>query len=389
MQDTRLYTVTIPGQARTRADQTQQQRVQSNASLSAQGAGARALGSQPGERSLKLQYKGYNAELIARMVQELASNSSGYDVVPWIGVDDSGNRQQTDTDGWYAVSRAQRADQEPRAPNTPTVSLNLSKTGTRKKVWRKLSIERTVANVDGIVGSPTEDQVVGLPTEASTVRWFDGESSTQGATPTSTVYREFGQVDLYDLSSSPFGDDTAALLFDLSYDRVGPVDLKVWDTFNRSKTSTQNGQEVLEWQRVFDPSHEFETGILVDSGEIRMHLEEDSGRYWSETRSGGAWLKNSEVTNDWGVADVDLLYVGPSRVEAYVIFENSANGNTYPLWVSIRRGQTSPLWYRPADRAQQMAPVPSDLASFLGSEVDSTTWRLATQSGVISRSEVR
>lgn len=391
MQDTRLYTIGIPGSARTRAGQSNQQRVAANASLSSQGSGARSLGSEPGSRDIDVQYKGYNSEVMARMLIELAKNANGFEVVPWFAVDENGESVPSELNAWYAVERAEQTGSNPRVPEPSTVSLSLKETGTTKTVWRRLSVQRTVANVEGIIDDPGTDSFVAISSSSSTVRWFDGESETAAASPTSSSNREFGRIQYYDLETAPF--DADSLIYQVPYNITGLNDLKVWDTrgFDR-KTQVVNGTRAVEWMKVFAPDHEFEDRAIIDNGRTRVHLDEATGEFRVDLLDLGNsdWLEQANNSQtDWQVSDVDLTYVGPSRVTAYVIWSDGPYGATYPLWLTIRRGHQRPHWYRPQSRAAEMEAVPTELGDLVSVWANDSTFSVATQCGVIERQEVR
>lgn len=388
MQDTRLYTVALPGQARTRADSAVPNRVESAASLSSQSSAARPLGTAPGERTLRAQYKGHNADLIARMANELAANSDGLEVIPWFGVDDNGNHSSTETDGYYAVERTERADQEPRAPNSPTVDINLRSVGTRKDVWRALRIQKTIADIGALADTGSGSTIVALPHNATSVQWWDGESQVEPATASQTIATQYDAVDRYILASASF--DPAALLYSLPYESEGAADVRLWDTLGEpSKAQLQGTRTTLEWQRVFDSAHEPEGTLHLENGQLRMSLDESDGSIEVKNWNGGAWGTDRTGSSNWSVMDVDILFIGAARLTAHVTFVSGDGSQSYPLRVDVRRAPPSPHWYRPPDRVEQLGSIPSGLVDLLEPTALDRTTRLETISGTVGRGEVR
>lgn len=385
MSDYRLYTVAVPEQAMTRGEVTRNRDVQSEGSVNSEPAATKPLSLRAGGREITVEYKGHNARLMADMLDELASNNEGTEIVPFFGVDGN-TSDRTPEDGYYALENTRDEKIDPRYVEAPRFTGTLRQIGTRNEVWR--SIETKNVQVENDFGNDTTS-FLAVPSDAEKVKWYDGESATEAATVSSTVSAEYGNVDRYDANASSYTDPT--LLYEVPYTAEGPVDCKVWDTLgNGSKTATVNGETVLDWQKVFSPGHEYEGEMVVSNGLLRIYFDEDNGSMsveeWDDANS--TWSSVSLTASDWVPQDVDIFYLGESRLTARIEFVNTSDGSLFILNMNFRRGFRDPQWYIPS-ALSSTGPTPSGLQDKLDSIAHPSIIDTGEDQSVVTRSSVR
>jgi hypothetical protein len=384
MTDKRLYTVSIPEQAQTRGEETMQRNVPSIAAVAGGSTSVTPTGVEADERDLRVQYKGYNDDLMAAMLAELAGSDT-IETVPFFGINPDGTRDRTQRDGYYSVSRNQKSNPDDRLAKFPTVVLNIKRVGTQKTDWRYLSSKPT--QVENQFGNDTTEQV-GVQASATKVRWYDGDISTTMASPNSTVTTEFGDVDIYVSADSPYS--VTKLIYELPYPEEGKTDVSVWDTRGKSsKTSNVNGETVLDWMRVFSTSHEYQGEIVLSNSRVRMYVDENTPSLSYEEYTSGSWSSVSLGTSDWTILDVDVTTIDYSRISGWSEFQNTSNGNTYTLAFTLDRGATGFIWYIPENLVSSQGDVPSGLKTLLDPSASNRIVRMNTNQTVRKREEVR
>lgn len=385
MTDRYLYTVSIPEQAQTTASQQGRREVAQFGSLTQGDSPAKPLGVEPGERTLRVQYKGYNDDIMAQMLNELA-RSGDIEAAPYYGVDTNIAHVQTEEDGYYAVEHSDRSLPDARSENFPESTLSMRKIGTQKTHWREVTMNATV--IENPFGNDTSEAVVGLPANARKVRWWDGDIDTQTAAVSSTVTCEFGSVDIYDHGSAPYALNH--LIYELPYDAEGEVDVKLWDSRgSASKTATVGSYTVVEWQKVFHPDHEFFGDCVLSNGRVRLTLDEEGQTQSAEEYTGGSWSALALGASDWAIFDVDPLTISEEHLEVQTIWEDTSDGSTYILNALLRRGDTRVQFYIPENLVDIQGTIPAGLDTLLSPVAGASIKHLNQNQGIVARSEVR
>ena len=385
MTDYRYYTVSVPEQAVTTDRHDQQRNVPDSGSVSGGQTSVIPLGLSAGERRLRVQYRGHNDDLMGEMIRSLAQ-SSGIESVPVYGVDPSGNHVRTPKDGYYALRNVQQEIPDPQNGNFPTATLAAKKIGTTRSHWRYLTFKDTT--LDNRYGSSTTSKLVGVPANATKVRWYDRETDLQAATVASTVTTEFGDVDMYDYTAA--GTSYDSMVYTVPYDEEGKTDISVWDTRgNASKTDTVAGETVLDWTKVFHTSHEFDGAVVASNGKVRLTMDDSANTQSAETYSGGSWSDAGLPSNSWQIYDVDLYSIDESAVKGQTIWEDSSNGDTYTLNFILARGDTGIRFYVPDNLSGTAGSLPTGLDNLLNPIADTNVIDMNVQQDVKSRDEVR
>lgn len=384
MADRYLYTVSIPEQSQTKSGLQGRREVASEGALTGGKTPVETLGVQAGERTLTVQYQGYNDTVMGEMLNELAE-SDDIETVAYYGIDTSLSHVRTPEDGYYAVERAQTQLPEARSNNFPDANLTLRRVGTKKSQWRTVTMEPTT--IENPFGN-AQDETVGLPSRATKVRWWDGDIDTAAASVDSTVITEHGDVDMYDHAAAPYSTNT--LVFELPYDAEGEVDVKLWDTRgSATKTSTVDGHTVMEWQKVFDTQHEFEGDIILSNGRVRLTLDEAGQTQSAEEYTAGSWSDLALGTSDWAILDADPLTLSEEHLEVQTLWEDTVGGSTYILNALLRRGDTRIQFWVPDNLVASQGAIPTGLSDLLSPVAGSTITKMNQTQDTVARSEVR
>jgi hypothetical protein len=408
MPDRRLYTVSVPEHAQTRDEQSASRNLSDLAAVAGGSGSVTALGTDAQQRDLRVQYKGYNDALLARMFHELA-DSDTIETVPFFGVNPDGSHAYTPQDGYYSVSSADYTTPDDRSSSFPTVEATITRVGTRKQHWRHLGTRP--AAVDNKWGSD-QTQEVGIPAATTRARWYDGDALSTAAEPHRTASTEFGGVDIYRAADAPY--DTLELLYELPYPEEGKVDLAVYDTRGSdTRTTTVDGQTILEWQRVFATDHEYDGVVVVSNSRRRLTLDDtnpgndggityekhtpDAGGYgvnygeaYGLSDSSGGWDPVDLYDNRaWVLDDVDLTTIDYARVSARLGFRSTVSDREYELNMHLARGADGVIFYEPEDRAGRQGPLPTDLEIWLDKIASERTFVLGENQTVVKREEVR
>jgi hypothetical protein len=351
--DRRLYRCGISLPATRSGDGSASLNVQRFSPLSDGAASSTAISSDPSGHSIITQYRGYNAMKLAREIIELSSNEK-LSPLPYYGVSSTG-RERSEDDGYYTLENADFSRNDMRVEEHLEVSLSLREVGTVRNQWSRLKVKQTQPRND--FGNDTT-AYVGIPTEASKVRWWDSTTgSREQPSLVATRGAEFGDVDIYDYRASSLTEPS--MIYELQYERSGRVDPGVWDTRGKgAKIQTVDGENVVEWQRVFDPAHEDKGQFVLDNGLIRVYFDDEnqsmSAESWDD--GNGTWNGVSLGASDWALYDTDVYYIGKSRVDARVSFENTVNGSFFELDASLKRGYLNVQWTVPDPDNQGTTP---------------------------------
>lgn len=379
MMDRQLYVLALPGEAVTNVESKLQRNVSADAVVDGGPASVEPVSVEPERRSLAGQYRGRYAALMATELRELAA-ATGVGVVPLF---DPGGR--SDADGYYAVQSAAVGPLDARGPAIQGFDATLVKKGTRRSHRRAVETALSQPENGNDFGNATTGYVT-APAAATCVRWLDPVAgSTERPTAVATRTGEFGDVDVYDATASPYADPT--LVYDLPYVEEGRVDCKVWDDHGRAKLDADG---VTAWQRAFRTDHEFHGRPVVENGLLRLRFDEASNALsaWTWDADSSAWSSVSLGSSDWELADLDLVEVGMTAIRAQVTFRDPAQSPTahFALDLALHRGYQGAQWFVPKN---EQGPTPSGLVTLLDPVADGSVVDPQPSKGLVAREEVR
>ncbi|MFD1512466.1 hypothetical protein [Halomarina rubra] len=372
MSNTYVYTLVIPNSAQQAGEQRQRRAVAASNALSGSTPAVESVGSQPGERTLRGQYRGALAKKMGRELAELSS-AGDVETVPIYTDTADGLR------GYYALEEFGVGNVDPRFGEAVAFDGRITKKGTSQTHWRA-----TQTNPGEVVNPLGNDLTaeVGVPAAATKVRWLDESAGkVEPATILETRSGEFGDVDVVDATASSFEDPT--LIFELDYAEEGKTDPTAWDDRGVAKLSDE---DVLQWARVFDTGHEFEGSLVVDNGLIRLQLDETSAGLSEAHWDGAAWSDAALGPNPdgWTLFDADLRRCGTDRVEARCEFVDDA-GSFYTLNATVARGADAVRWTRPENATK---PTPTSLKDYLVPTASAIAMDAGATDVLVARDEV-
>jgi hypothetical protein len=279
-------------------------------------------------------------------------------------------------DGYYTLREVDTAPAAAQAIDTlHSFDGVLEPAGTRQSHLRSVEITRdTAANPLGT----TEEAYIGVPAAAtdSLTRWYDYSANTvTEATPTSTVTTEFGDVDLYSAAAAPSPTD-AALVYDLPYAEQGKTDCKVWDDRGTGLDAKTDAEGIVQWQRCFTTSHEFQGRPVLSNARLRVRLDTDpttqpglQAERWDGQND--QWADVTLAPNDnpdgWALVDADLVTIGPAALEAQLLFR-ADDGTQRPLNARLSRGDDVLLFTTPPNAPNSTPISLQDVVSPIASE---------------------
>jgi hypothetical protein len=351
MGDKRLYSITIPQDTLVNTEQRVKRNISAFGNLGGGPSVAESVSVEPQDRVLAGHLRAQRSKMLSDMVEQLF-DAPNYEFAPYYDKD-----EPSQEDGFYALRNTNIAPIEPKTDGVQKFDGILKKKGTRETHF--LSIKIRPAQVTHDFGTNSTENV-GVPSVATKVRWLNTDGTIENPTVQSTVNAEFGDVDIYDANEASSNEPT--LVYDMPYDQIGRVDPKVWDTRTTAGRVDTNGN--LRWQKAFVPGHQFSGEKIISNGLLRLTFDEAantlSAEYWDD--GGGGWTSDSLNSSDWQLFECDIFYIGQNRVEAQVTFENTTNDNLYPLNVSVPRGYTDALWFKPEGETDS---IPSGLTTKL------------------------
>jgi len=357
-------------------------------------------------------YGRYHSELLATELEELADSTLG--AVPLYG-------ENTSRSGYYQIGSAQVEPVHAGGRDIWEWTLSLTNVGTRQSQLQALETSPSHPDPSHPFGNETT-ALVGIPAAARRVRAVDSTSSPtlrRNPSPTQTVETEFGRVELYDATTLSIDDPV--YLYDVPKAETPAVDVRVYDTRGREgKYIDATSGRVRVWQAVYGQDHEFDGDVVLDSGRIRITLDDGSfgaeewnpdpaadqpgtGLYgdglYSDGFYGGTrgqWEPVSlpsydagDLDTDWQPADIDLTHVGQACVAAQVEFEAVAGTNAgaiYALDIEVERGRdTLEVW--PPESASD--PIPDDLRALLSPIASKSVVDSGVEKSLVAREEVR
>jgi len=369
-----LYRTDIPDGALTDPNGGQRQRLAELGLLGGAGA-VESIASDPGEQALIGVAAGEYAALAASEIEELFA--SGVDAVPYARTDGTDPQQ----DGYYALRDVTLRRSTPLDDRLQRYDGTLIKKGTRASHWR--AVETSVGQVDHPFGND-DRALVGVPSTASKVRWYDAETSaTSEPSIVATRSADLGDVDLVDARSAPY--DYPTLIYDLDYDDDGDIDALVADTRGRSEETSAGGQ--YQYQRVYLPGHEYrQSEIVIENGLVRLVIDTDAQTLSAERWDDGAstWTSQSLGTSDWSLYDASVREIGMAQVRARIEFADTTQSPTAycTLDCYLARGLEDPLW------DETGTPTPSGLVDLLDPVASELIYQSGATKTLVDRSEV-
>lgn len=263
--------------------------------------------------------------------------------------------------GYYEVARADVTPAQEARDDVYQYDVQLTKAGTREDSRRAVRTNPEAIVTGLATGSPAP---VGIPTEAINPRWYDEGSGTEDATPTNTVTTQYGDVDLFDYTNATAS--APELIYDLPFDRDGPVDVRVYDDLNQSKlATTASGGEVSTWIHAYHTGYQFEGGAVIDNGRIRFRLGADITAEEYDTTN-DVWNSVSLTSGDLSLDDFSLQRIGPAKVRVRLIATDTTDGSTKTASVRVQRGLRGILLRQPVNQTLSskfeswLSPIASD-----------------------------
>jgi len=376
MSDTYLYRQAIPEQAQTRTGSQQRRQLSKLASLDS-GSSVEDLGGDPGEYTLVGQYRGKYAELMAEELEELFGPDNSFEAVAYYAQD--GRLRET---GYYALSNMDVGRNDPRRDSVQDFDGRLTREGTRQSHRRSLEVSPQPVHRNDFGNETTA--LVAIPSVAEKRTWFSRE--TQAREPVSvveTVACEGSQADVDLVDARGIDLAKPELVYDVSYEAGGQCDVVLWDDHNRAKVDSEG---VNSWQWVFATSHEYSGTPVIDTGRLRLRLDETSGltaETYNPTQD--TWTSVGLPDSDWQLRDVDITHVSPIRIETQLEFSHPSEG-VFALNALGRRGRSTIQFIVPASIE---AATPSGLRDYLDGIAGESVRRPTASLGLIAREEVR
>lgn len=380
MPDRDLHSLDIPSDSQLRSQAQIQRNVATSGALAGGVSPVEAVSLQPNERLLAGQYRAKYSAMMAQEIEELF-DAPDIESVPLFSTSTT-----LDERGYYALENADVRPMDPRVTDAASrFDGVLRKEGTRKSHWRAMAIQQT--QIDTPFGND-QTVLVGIDADASEVRWMHPTTkATESASVHSTETTEFGDVDRYDAAASNFSHPV--LIYALDYAREAKTDCLVYD--DRGNASRTDSDSVLQWQRVFRTDHDFENKIVVTNHRIRFTFDESNNDLSVEEYTSGSWsslsLGTSGDAGNWQVLDVDLTYLGLSRIRAQVIWQDTSDDSTFHLNFQLPRGYDRAQWFNPD--AGDQGSTPSGLETKLDPTAFGQVFSAQSSMTLQERKEVR
>ncbi|WP_256394122.1 hypothetical protein [Natronoarchaeum rubrum] len=349
------------------------------------GSSVESLSLDPGQRRLEATVKGTYAEMVASEIEELFAAPQFGPVVYCTP------NAEAPEDGYYVLEDGTFARANTRSEEVQQVGGTIREAGTKGDDWRALRASESQVEHDEQWGNSTA-AVVSLPAVATKVQWLNEE--TRDRAPASAVAArtaQFGEVDDYNLADgeAAVGASNPTLIYDLDYADEVSVGQRVYDTRGFASKYDTNGER--RWMVVTRPQHDFDDAIVLDSGALRLKLDEVGQTIAAEEWDAGSssWTSVS-LTNDsaWSLFDVDVVEIGMVRAEAQLTF--SAGSDLFALDAIVTRGADAVLFDNPQIDEDGNGPAtPSGIVDWLDPIAASTLVATGETKGLVSRDDVR
>jgi hypothetical protein len=334
-------------------------------------------GQNPEERPITLEFPGTFAELRASEIRETGQGLST--PLPFYGVP-----SETPDDGYYSVSSVDEARPlDPRTNQYQRVRVNLTKQGTPSSHFRAVKTRPTSIDTPfGGVGV----QPVAVNEDANKTRWFNPETGqTANASSITTFTGSAGDIEVYDVSNSPFTNPE--LLFELPLEREGLVDPRVFDPQGASARFSAN--DALQFQKVFSPAHPFSNREqILDNTRLRLRIDESASPGIEAERFDPAAGSFTGVlisqNTGFEVRDWDIREINPVQVSGVAEFTDGST--TVALSWQLQRGLENVIFSGQASVPTALVNLLDPIASDL--DVDPLGSPDSSPQGIRRRSEV-
>ncbi|MFW6382830.1 MAG: hypothetical protein ACOCZD_02195 [Haloferacaceae archaeon] len=327
MPDLKLYTLVVPLSSQDDVGSSRREQLARSGILDGDLASTASLGTERDDRTLSGVYKGRYAGKQAAELEELGK-ASGFDPLPLTGLD-----SETSADGYYTIEDASAGPARAQDDRVQEFDLALAKRGTKQSHFRVVHTNRET--IDNPFGSDRE-ALVGIPADARKAQWVDlDRGDREVASPTETRAAELGDVDVYDLDDADLETDSPSLVYHVDYGLEEDLDCRVYDT--RDFESKHDSDDNLRWQKAFATDHDAGVEVVLDTGLLRLRLDESDGSLRAQEWSNGSWSTISLPSTSWEVFDVDLIRVSMARIDAQLTFVDGSS--LYALDASLQRGR--------------------------------------------------
>lgn len=410
---TQLYQTALPAAQANTSDEGVRAQIQQSGLLQEGGTATEKIASE----NIDLVIEG-EIELGATFAEKLATEiesigESDYSGIPLytIGASNGGRNA-----GYYEVEQVDVSPAHPVTGESYAYTVGLKSSETRQDKWTAIQTSSEDVQTGLATGS---NSLIGLPATATKARWFSESSGKENATVSSTVSAEFGDVDLYDPTSTSITNPI--LLYELAYSDTGDVDVRVYDDKGVSKTySVSSGGTTVEasqWPHAYHTSYEFEGDPVVDNGLLRVRFDEpnsvveayewdttlytaaDSTTDWGSGTNTTLSLTNTNTSDGTAVrADTDDASTDTGRSATYnpsgTVDMSAADhirfwyytdnaGGTHSLEVTDGSGTTTSVGFSSDVVADSggFISVPLSVVSADLTDVDSLTWLFSGPSG--------
>lgn len=370
-----LYNVRIPQDAQTDAGlQGLGHELESLSGPGTDEAIVEALGVQSGEHTISASFAHKHAAKVAAELEELLQ-AGGYDYIPYYNPETGEGKYIGVEDGSVQTASVHE-------DRVQVVEASFTPKGTLGSHRRRIRVRpQTVHRND--FGNDTS-ALVAIPSAAEKRTWYNRE--TQSREPVSiveTVSGELGDVDLLDARAVDFANPYE-LVYKVPYDEEYRVGVVLWDT--RGHASRDDLEGDVQWWKAYQASHEYSGVPVVDTGRLRLYLDEQAGLS-AETydSSQDTWNQVGLPDSEWSLRDVDITTVSPLRVEAQLEFSHPEEG-LFALNAVAGRGRDSVQLLVPESVE---AATPQGLRDRLDEVAAPEAVRAHGSLGLITREEVR
>ena len=375
-----LYHLPLPGEAQTSESDQLGTELAESGLLSGDGSVVDALSTSAADIRITGQFRAGEkyAPQLADELEDLASSS--LENLPLFRTD-----RRYSSAGYYELANADVSPAHPQTTSVFEYELSLREVGTKNSHYRALATKPR--QLDHEFGNDL-DALLTLPKVARKTRWSDPEDQTvASATPTDTRETEFGDVEIYDVEDgeTAVGTDTPTLIYELDYVDEAETGLRVYDTLGHAEKADDDG--VRQWEVVTWTRHDLDDAVVLDSGALRVEIDEHAGTIDAEEWDGAGWV-DVGLTNDsdWLVYDVDLVRVGMVTATAQLTLEDESEGELFVLGVTLQRGDSEVLVDIPDG---ETGPVPAGIEDWLEPIASERLVDAQPSKGLVSRSEVR
>lgn len=373
-----LYAAIIPGGTTTQAGglASQQQAIQ--ALLGSDVGDVQSIASDPGERTLTVEYPDELADVRAQELRELATGMS--QPLPYHAVDGP-----SPDDKYVSASRADVGPVDPRASEFQRASVTLKEVGTIASHWREVATHPTQA--DHPWGNTTTAPV-GVPSAARKVRWLNRETkATAEPTVQATRAAQHGDVDILDARAAPF--DTPSVIYELEMAESAWTDPRLWD--DRGYDTIEDSDGATRWQKCFLSAHTWVGNPVLENGLLRLTFDESTSPGITAERWDAEVSSWNDVTlgdSSWELFDIDFRTIGLAQVGGVVEFRDPTQSPTayHTLGMQLARGAEDVLWSTtsavPSGLVDLLDPIAADHIYDAYGDLDSSPQRLRAREEV-------